>query len=95
MSSDRAWFFKNLDGYTRTQFQCFVAEMTLSDDECEYVFCFRPTDAVRGSPDQYACRYLEIEVEEVKAARREKRLTDSIAEKSERELKFLGRVAGP
>ncbi len=56
MSSDREWFFEALDEHARKRYRCFVAEMFLSEDQGEYIVCFRPEHAVRGSSDQYACR---------------------------------------
>jgi hypothetical protein len=88
MSSEMTWFFDELDGYVKTQYRCFVAEMFLSEAQDEHIVCFRPVDVIRDSPDQFACRYLRISVGEVNAAQREKRLTDSITEKL-KQLKAL------
>lgn len=86
MSSDSEWFFEQLDGYARKQYLCFVAELFLNDDQTSYYVCFRPTNAVQSSADRYACKYLQIEVGQVRTACREQRLTDWITERLKHEL---------
>ena len=86
MPSEKEWFFAVLDGHTRIRYLCFVAELFLNDDQTSYFVCFRPTNAVQYLADRYACKYLQIEVAQVRAARREQRLTDSILERLEHEL---------
>jgi hypothetical protein len=76
MSSERDWLFKQLDSHTREQYECFVAEMFLNDDQSKYIVCFHPV--LTMSADRYACRYFEINQEEVKAAHNDKLLADSI-----------------
>jgi len=81
MPSDKEWFFRQLDSYVRTIYRCFVGEMFPSKDQTHYTVCFRPLDVFRGSPEQYARRYLSIAVAVVSAAHREERLTEMITEK--------------
>jgi len=80
MTPEETRCFKLLDRYARSRYRCFVAEMFLNDDETHYVVCFRPTGRDKHLPNQYACRYVEIQVEDVRAAARKRMLTDSIAE---------------
>ena len=87
MSSERDWLFKQLDSHTREQYDCFVAEMFLSDDQSKYIVCFRPV--LTMSVDRYACRYLEVVVEDVKASYGDEALTNSIIDKL-RQLESLG-----
>lgn len=68
MSSDSKWFFEESDAYARRRYHCFVAELDLNEDKGEYRVCFRPIHAAPGSPDQYACRYIRIDLDDVKAA---------------------------
>lgn len=82
MPSDNEWFFRQLDSYMRTHYRCFVAEMFLSEDQAEYIVCFRPVGGVRGLPsERYSVRHLRFAVADVKAAHREEQLTDTITEK--------------
>jgi hypothetical protein len=82
MPLDKEWFFRQLDSYVRTHYRCFVAELFPSENQAEYIVCFRPLGGVRGLPsEQYPFRYLNIAVADVSAAHREERLTETITEK--------------
>jgi len=61
MTPEEAGFFELVDGYSRIQHHCFVAEMFLAKTQTEYVLCFRPVGVTRDSSEQHACRYLYVE----------------------------------
>jgi len=82
------WFFKELDSTARRQYRCFVAEMFLRADQSKYFVCFRPTKNNQGAADPYACRYLQIDLEDVEAAFKDKKLTSAITKNLE-ELETL------
>lgn len=82
MRAEKEWFFRQLDSYVRTHYRCFVAELFPSEDQAEYIVCFRPLGGVRGLPSElYLFRYLNIAVADASAPRREERLTETITEK--------------
>jgi hypothetical protein len=66
-SFEEAQAFTLLDQYARSKHRCFVAEMFLSDAKTEYVLCFRPAEIRKESPDRFACKYLRIPLEDVRA----------------------------
>ena len=78
-----------LDGYSRSRHGCFVSEMFLDAGETDYSLCFRPTGGSKDSPTRYACRYLQIGAEEVKAAGQKQVLPASIIQMLDRELPTL------
>jgi hypothetical protein len=87
---DHPAIFKLLDRYARSQYQCFLAELFPGlEDESQYYLCFRPTDVCKDSADRYACRYLTVELAELKKSRKEKKLTASIAQLMDSELSSL------
>lgn len=90
MSADHTKFFELLGAYARSKHHCFVAELFLKDAPVEYVSCFRPVNADKDSEDRYACRYLNIEINEAEASVSLSALTAALAQRLERELSTLG-----
>jgi hypothetical protein len=87
---DHAAIFKLLDRYAWSQYQCFLTELFPTvEDESRYHLCFRPMGICKDSTHRYACRYLTVELAELKACRREKKLTDSIVRFMDSELLSL------
>lgn len=85
---EEASCFKLLDSYARDRHKCFLAEMSLSTDG-KYALCFRPTAARKNSPKQYACRYLHLGADEVRAVGRKGEVPNTITEILDRELPTL------
>ena len=76
--------FKLLDQYSRTNYNCFVAEFFFSSQVGRYFVCLRPTTVSSDSvddPGRYACKYLQFEVEDVERMRSEKSLPPSVSER--------------
>ena len=87
--------FKLLNEYSRTRYECVVAEMFLTGDKTQYHVCFRPVAADRDSADRYACRYLQIAAEEAERMTALGALTGSLREELDRELSVLRRPYEP
>ena len=78
--------FKMLDGYSRRNHKCFLAEMDLIVSKEVYALCFRPLGVSIDSPNRYACRYLYATVQDLMNAAHVQRLPQSISEMLDREL---------
>jgi hypothetical protein len=92
MSSEYSRVFRLLDKYSRSQHQCFLAELFPSDVKGEHLLCFRPVSAAADSSD-LACRYLRVKDAELRLASQAKLLTDSLVERLDQELATLGEKA--
>ena len=90
MTSEETRVFSLVDKYSRDQHCCFVTEMFLNEARTGYTLCFRPIGAEKDSPNRYACRYLHLEIAEVKIAAGEGKLTPSTTESLDKELQVLG-----
>ncbi len=90
MTSEETRFFELVDGYSRTQHHCFVAEMFLTNTQTEYVLCFRPVGVTKDSSERYACRYLYVEANEAKTMGQTRTLDASIRQKLDTELPAMG-----
>jgi len=86
MTSTR--LFKLLDQYSRNVHNCFLAEMDVNEQLTAYTLCFRPLRL--NSSDHYACRYLEIDTEEIHALNRTRSLPVTITGLLDAELTLLG-----
>jgi hypothetical protein len=89
MTPEATTCFKMLDEYSRTRHRCFLAEMDLNADKGIYALCFRPLAENRNSGDRYACRYLHIEVEDVRCTAHIQELPRAIIELLDTELPTL------
>jgi hypothetical protein len=108
MTPDESRFFQLLDAYARTRHQCFLAEMTLHTEERGYFLCFRPLrisdDLIKNLRESssenlkdnlsalYACKYLTIPTQDVKAAATLQQLPSSLVNQIEAELPKLKQV---
>jgi hypothetical protein len=108
MTPEESTFFRLLDGYARTRHQCFLAEMTLHTEERGYFLCFRPLrisdDAIKNLRESssenlkknlspfYACKYLTITTQEVRAAGSQQELPASLVDQLDAELSQLKKV---
>jgi len=108
MTSEESTFFRLLDGYARTRHQCFLAEMTLHTEERGYFLCFRPLrisdDAIKNLRESssenlkknlspfYACKYLTIATQDVRAAGSQQELPASLVDQLDAELSQLKKV---
>jgi hypothetical protein len=108
MTPEESTFFRLLDGYARTRHQCFVAEMTLHTEERGYFLCFRPLrisdDAIKNLRESssenlkknlspfYACKYLTITTQDVRAAGSQQELPASLVDQLDAELPQLRKV---
>jgi hypothetical protein len=108
MTPEESTFFRLLDGYARTKHGCFLAEMTLHTEERGYFLCFRPLrisdDAIKNLRESssenlkkhlspfYACKYLTIATQDVKAAATLQQLPSSLVDQIEAELSQLKKV---
>ena len=52
MTVEQTSCFKLLDGYSRSQHDCFLAEMFPDAAGTNYTLCFRPTGGSKDSPAQ-------------------------------------------
>ena len=91
-SSEEAQAFTLLDQYARSNHQCFVSEMFLSDAKTEYVLCFRPTDIREESPDRFACRYLLVPLEDIRTLSIGNTLPVRLKDELDAELLALGKL---
>ena len=108
MTPEESTFFTLLDGYARSKHQCFLAEMTFPTEESGYSLCFRPLRVsdeaiknLRESTDEdlkknlspfYACKYLTIPTQDVKAAGSLQQLPASFVGQLDAELSQLTKV---
>jgi len=108
MTPEESTFFRLLDGYARTRHQCFLAEMTFHTEERGYFLCFRPLriseDLIKNLRESsnenlrdnlspfYACKYLTIPTQDVKAAGSLQRLPASLVDQLDTELSQLTKV---
>jgi hypothetical protein len=108
MTPEESTFFRLLDGYARTRHQCFLAEMTLFTEERGYFLCFRPLrisdDAIKNLRESssenlkknlspfYACKYLTITTQDVRAAGSQQELPASLVDQLDAELPQLKKV---
>ena len=77
--------FKLVDQYSRNVHNCYLAEMDASERLTAYTLCFRPL----RSDDPYACRYLEIDAEEIHTLNRIRSLPATITDLLDAELTLL------
>jgi len=89
MTQDETTFFRLLDAYARTQHRCFLAEMDLRTEELGYSVCFRPLDVTENSSSRYACKYLRVSTEHVKAASSRQQLPSSFVDQLDAEFSKL------
>jgi len=105
MTTEESTFFRLLDGYARTQHQCFLAEMTFHTEERGYFLCFRPlriSDGLirnlRESSNEnlkhnlsalYASKYLTIPAQDVRTAGSLEQLPSSLIHQLDTELSKL------
>lgn len=108
MTPEESTFFQLLDGYARTRHQCFLAEMDLRTEALGYSVCFRPLrisdDLIKNlresSSDNlrealsavYACKYLMVPTEYVRAASSQQQLPASLVDQLDTELSQLKKV---
>jgi len=85
--------FKMLDGYSRSNHKCFLAEMDLNVAKGVYALCFSPLGVSSNSPNRYACRYLYATVEDLMSAAHAGELPQSISEMLDRELQELSALS--
>ncbi len=81
--------FVPLDNYSRTKYQCFLAEMSLVERRGEYLLCFRPMDPEHSGMERYACCYVRIGEAELKAAEASCMLPASITDRIDQALSEL------
>ena len=89
MDQNEKEFFALLDGHSRRQYNCFLAEMFLDDGKENYHLCFRPLGVGIDNPNRYACRYLKIDVVEMFSICSARELTADFNETLHRELMSL------
>jgi hypothetical protein len=92
MTPDETSFFQLLDAYARTRHRCFLAEMTLRTKELGYWMCFRPIGGSEDSSSRYACKYLMVPTEHIKAAGSRQQLPTSLVDQLDAELSELKKV---
>lgn len=89
MISKQTGFFELVDAYARTQYGCFLAEMDLRTEELGYTLCFRPLGMRLTSPTRYACKYLLVPTEHVRAVNSRQQLPSSLVDQLDAELSQL------
>ncbi len=92
-SEEKAQAFQLVDEYSRTKYQCFLAEMFANKEGTGYTLCFRPVGGSRDSSDRYACRYLDLDERQLVAASRANLLPSSVTEKLDSDLSNLAHSA--
>ena len=86
MEQTETEFFTLLDGHSRRRYHCFLAEMFLDKIKEQYVLCFRPTGGSIDDPSRYACRYIRVDVVEMRSICAARELTAGVTEALHREL---------
>jgi hypothetical protein len=89
MTVEENIFFALVDDYARSNFRCFLAEMSLRSEQTGYHLCFRPLDGTVNSPRQYACKYLLVPVDQVTISAVAQTLLDSLLQQLDPELSYL------
>ena len=89
MTTDKTTFFQLVDAYARTRYGCFLAEMDLRTEELGYTLCFRPQGMRLNSPTRYACKYLLVPTELVRAADSQQQLPSPLVDQLDAELSKL------
>jgi hypothetical protein len=89
MEQNEKEFFTLLDGHSRRQYDCFLAEMFLDDGKECYFLCFRPVGVRIDDPNRYACRHIKIDVAEMCSICSARELTADFNETLHRELMSL------
>jgi hypothetical protein len=89
MTTDKTLFFQLVDAYARTPHRCFLAEMDLRTEELGYFLCFRPLGTSDDLSSRYACKYLMVSTEHVKAAVSWGQLPTSLVDQMDAELPKL------
>ena len=87
MTPDETKFFQLVDGYARARHRCFLAELNFRTEELGYSICLRPLNVSEDS-DPYACKYLMVSTEQVRAPGR-KELPPSLVGQLDAELSKL------
>ena len=91
--SDYGRLFRVLDGYAKRHHDCFLAELDLHEEAAECVACFRPRHVGENSKNRYACRYVTLEIAEVREIIRVGLLPISAAAFLDEELHSLSQTA--
>ena len=89
MTAAEALIFRLLDDHVRTRHACFVSEFFPTRENTKYSVCFRPLKAPEDSPERYACRYLQVGMEEADQVAGSGALTGPLREQIDRELSLL------
>jgi hypothetical protein len=89
MSPEQTHVFELLDEYSKKQYKCFVAEMSLNEHRGKYAICFRPTAEHRGDPDPYLCRYVYLDLNEVAISHKAGRLSNTIIKELDEQLSSI------
>jgi hypothetical protein len=84
MTTDETQLFALLDKYARSRHGCFPAEMNPDKNNTEYSLCFRPLAVRERSPDRYACRYVQLDIEEARSTGHARVLSSVIQGKARR-----------
>lgn len=91
MTAEETHTFRLLDAYSRSSHGCFLAEMFPNAAGTRYTICFRASGENNDSANQYACRYLYVEADEVRTSGRLQELQTDMKELLDRELCQLSR----
>ena len=78
--------FKLLDEYARPNHNCFVTEFFLSREASAYNVCFRPLGVSKDSPNRYDCKYVQFDLENVRAMASGRSLPTSISDQLDQAL---------
>jgi hypothetical protein len=59
--------FTLLDDYSRLMHKCLLTEFFWVEKQRLHYLCFRPLGLVPDSPNRYACKYVTLDSEKVRA----------------------------
>jgi len=93
MLPEETQLFGLLNDYSKSQHECFVAEMFPSKTGDEYILCFRPMHIGKAHDGRYACRYMRMNKLAAQKAAITGTLGEEIIAELDRELPELRRSA--
>ena len=86
MNSESAALFTAVDDYVRRSHLCFVAEWDLNRDNTMWAICIRPTNENPRVLDRYACKYIDVTLQEAQEISTSRTLSSALKQKIDRDL---------
>ena len=86
MNSESAALFAAIDDYIRRTHLCFVSECDLNRDSTMWAICIRPTNENPRVLDRYACKYIDVSLQEARQISTSRTLTSALRQKIDSDL---------